>query len=416
MRCDDPELAARWAALRRLPDGSLGHEDLRSSTTRAGFSFPGLPGSAPPLLAQHDWVHVVADYGSTVEAEIEVFAFIARANDDPRAFSLLAMVISLFETGYLASGAGLFAYDRGHLSHEGMAVRLADAMRRGALVGAARRWARPPDRRLVRRRGPADRRRARRARRRPEVGARGRGGVGRPVVAGRYLAVPVRMRAGRGRCGRPRLRLVRSRTPEPPNVSRSALSAVCPKVARRRRPPFRWPSASSSSPSSRKRRSTPGTEASVRRQHERGKLTARERIDLLLDPGSFVELDMLARHRAHGFGIENNRPLTDGVVTGWGTIDGRKVFVFSPGLHDLRRRARRGVRREDPQGDGPRGVGRRAAHRPQRRRRRAHPGRCRVARRRTAASSTATSRRPASSRRSASCSDRAPAAPSTRRR
>src|SRR5205809_6655139 len=72
-----------------------------------------------------------------------------------------------------------------------------------------------------------------------------------------------------------------------------------------------------------------GPEASVRRQHERGKLTARERIELLLDPDSFVELDMLARHRAHGFGIEQNRPLTDGVVTGWGTVDGRKVFVFS---------------------------------------------------------------------------------------
>jgi acetyl-CoA carboxylase carboxyltransferase component len=72
-----------------------------------------------------------------------------------------------------------------------------------------------------------------------------------------------------------------------------------------------------------------GSEAAVRRQHERGKLTARERIELLLDPGTFVELDMLARHRAHGFGIENNRPLTDGVITGWGTVDGRKVFVFS---------------------------------------------------------------------------------------
>src|SRR6266480_1584936 len=72
-----------------------------------------------------------------------------------------------------------------------------------------------------------------------------------------------------------------------------------------------------------------GSDAAVQRQHERGKLTARERIDLLLDPGSFVELDMLARHRAHGFGIEQNRPLTDGVVTGWGTVDGRKVFVFS---------------------------------------------------------------------------------------
>src|SRR5438876_718979 len=72
-----------------------------------------------------------------------------------------------------------------------------------------------------------------------------------------------------------------------------------------------------------------GSEAAVARQHQRGKLTARERIDLLLDPGSFVELDMLARHRAHGFGIEDTRPLTDGVVTGWGTIDGRKVFLFS---------------------------------------------------------------------------------------
>jgi len=72
-----------------------------------------------------------------------------------------------------------------------------------------------------------------------------------------------------------------------------------------------------------------GSERSVARQHERGKLTARERLDILLDEGSFVELDMLARHRAHGFGIEETRPLTDGVVTGWGTIDGRKVFVFS---------------------------------------------------------------------------------------
>jgi propionyl-CoA carboxylase beta chain len=72
-----------------------------------------------------------------------------------------------------------------------------------------------------------------------------------------------------------------------------------------------------------------GSESAVERQHDRGKLTARERLERLLDPGSFVELDMLARHRAHGFGIENTRPLTDGVVTGWGMIDGRKVFVFA---------------------------------------------------------------------------------------
>lgn len=131
----DPDLGRRWELLRDLPEGSLGRSVVNFYDAR-GFEFPGRPGSAPPLLAQHDWMHVVAHYGSTVEAEIEVFAFIARANDDPRAFSLLAMVISLFETGYLAKGAGLFEYDRGHLSHAGMAVRLADALRRGALVGA----------------------------------------------------------------------------------------------------------------------------------------------------------------------------------------------------------------------------------------------------------------------------------------
>ncbi len=71
-----------------------------------------------------------------------------------------------------------------------------------------------------------------------------------------------------------------------------------------------------------------GTERSVQRQHDKGKMLARERIDYLLDPGSFNELDMLARHRAHEAGLEE-RPYTDGVITGWGTVDGRKVFVFS---------------------------------------------------------------------------------------
>jgi propionyl-CoA carboxylase beta subunit len=72
-----------------------------------------------------------------------------------------------------------------------------------------------------------------------------------------------------------------------------------------------------------------GGEPAIERQHERGKLTARERIEKLLDKGSFVETDMLVRHRSVGFGIENKRPLSDAVVTGWGTIDGRKVFVFA---------------------------------------------------------------------------------------
>jgi propionyl-CoA carboxylase beta chain len=72
-----------------------------------------------------------------------------------------------------------------------------------------------------------------------------------------------------------------------------------------------------------------GGEQAVARQHERGKLTARERIERLLDPGSFVETDMLVRHRSHGFGIEDKRPYGDAVITGWGTIDGRTVFVFA---------------------------------------------------------------------------------------
>ena len=72
-----------------------------------------------------------------------------------------------------------------------------------------------------------------------------------------------------------------------------------------------------------------GSEGAVERQHAKGKLTARERLDALLDEGSFQELDMLARHRAHGMGLEDHRPYTDGVVTGFGTIDGRRVCVFS---------------------------------------------------------------------------------------
>ena len=65
------------------------------------------------------------------------------------------------------------------------------------------------------------------------------------------------------------------------------------------------------------------------KQHAKGKKTARERIDLLLDEGSFVELDELARHRSTNFGLEQNRPYGDGVVTGHGTVDGRPVCVFS---------------------------------------------------------------------------------------
>jgi propionyl-CoA carboxylase beta chain len=72
-----------------------------------------------------------------------------------------------------------------------------------------------------------------------------------------------------------------------------------------------------------------GSARAVERQHAKGKLTARERIDLLLDEGSFVEMDELARHRSTNFGLDRERPYGDGVVTGYGTVDGRTVCVFA---------------------------------------------------------------------------------------
>src|SRR5207342_3783561 len=74
---------------------------------------------------------------------------------------------------------------------------------------------------------------------------------------------------------------------------------------------------------------TPGGRDAARKQHDRGKLTARERLDLLMDRGSFVETDPFAVHRSHDFGMDKRRPPGDGCITGYGTIDGRKTFVAS---------------------------------------------------------------------------------------
>ena len=67
----------------------------------------------------------------------------------------------------------------------------------------------------------------------------------------------------------------------------------------------------------------------VKAQHQKGKLSARERIDFLLDEGSFVEIGALVTHRSTNFGLDKQVFLGDGVVTGYGTIDGRTVYVFS---------------------------------------------------------------------------------------
>ena len=82
-----------------------------------------------------------------------------------------------------------------------------------------------------------------------------------------------------------------------------------------------------------------GGEKRIAAQHERGKLTARERIELLLDKGSFEEFDMFVQHRCADFGMEDKKIPGDGVVTGWGTVNGRTVFRVLEGFHRVRRLA-----------------------------------------------------------------------------
>ena len=72
-----------------------------------------------------------------------------------------------------------------------------------------------------------------------------------------------------------------------------------------------------------------GGGARIEAQHRKGKLTARERIELLLDPGSFEEFDMFVEHRNTDFGADKQRIPGDGVVTGWGTINGRMAYVYA---------------------------------------------------------------------------------------
>jgi hypothetical protein len=130
----DPELAARWAAFEELPEGSLGRSVWELYDGR-GFELPGTPGGAPEYLTQHDFVHVIADYGTNLKGELEVFAFIGRADPDPKGFAWLATLIGLFETGYI-EGTGFFDRDvqERNIQAPGMNQRIADAIRRGKLV------------------------------------------------------------------------------------------------------------------------------------------------------------------------------------------------------------------------------------------------------------------------------------------
>ncbi len=130
----DTELAARWTAFADLPEETLGRAVWDMYDAR-GFGLPGTHGGAPAYLAQHDFVHVLADYGTNLKGELEVFALIARADPDPKGFAWLATLVGLFETGYISS-AGFFDRDvrERSLRAPGMNHRVADAIRRGMVV------------------------------------------------------------------------------------------------------------------------------------------------------------------------------------------------------------------------------------------------------------------------------------------
>jgi hypothetical protein len=124
------ELAAKWQALESCPPGSHGRTVWEFYQLR-GFTFPGLPGAVDSLLAQHDWVHCLADYGTSATGEIEVFTFLSSAIPDPKGFTYVVIILGLFESGYVAAVPGVATANPGHLSRPGGAVRLADALRRG---------------------------------------------------------------------------------------------------------------------------------------------------------------------------------------------------------------------------------------------------------------------------------------------
>lgn len=130
----DPELERQWLTFENRDPGSLGRAVWDMYQMRQ-FAVPGSPNGAAAYLAQHDFVHVLADYGTNLEGELEVFAFLGRADPDPKGFAWLATVIGLFETGYVHQQGFLQADVRDrHLQSPGMRTRLADAIRRGKVV------------------------------------------------------------------------------------------------------------------------------------------------------------------------------------------------------------------------------------------------------------------------------------------
>lgn len=131
---EDAPLAELWDSFQHFPPGTLGREVWNMYRGR-GFALPGSSGGASAYLAQHDMVHVLADYGTNLPGELEVFSLISRADPDPRGFAWVATLVGLFSTGYIDS-AGFFDFnvEERRLDEPAMHVRIADAWRRGRLL------------------------------------------------------------------------------------------------------------------------------------------------------------------------------------------------------------------------------------------------------------------------------------------
>ncbi len=130
----DPALEANWAAFADLEPGTLGRRIWEMYDSR-GFALPGNRNGASAFIAQHDFVHVLGDYGTNLEGELETFALVGRADPDPKGFAWIATMVGLFETGYVHE-QGFFQIDvrDRKLQGTGMGTRLADAVRRGKAV------------------------------------------------------------------------------------------------------------------------------------------------------------------------------------------------------------------------------------------------------------------------------------------
>ena len=131
---EDALLAEAWSGFRDLAPGTLGRGVWDMYRGR-GFGLPGTKGGASAYLAQHDFVHVLANYGTNLKGEFEVFSLIGRADPDPKGFAWIATLIGLFETGYVAD-AGFFTSDlvEPRLVEHEMHIRIADALYRGRVL------------------------------------------------------------------------------------------------------------------------------------------------------------------------------------------------------------------------------------------------------------------------------------------